>query len=40
MCIASKGIDMLKNYVLLTIQAVLLALACYGMLVMMMALGV
>jgi len=31
---------MLRTYVLLTIQAVLLALACYGMLVMMMALGV
>ena len=30
---------MLRTYVLLTIQAVLLALACYGMLVLMLALG-
>ena len=31
---------MLRTYVLLTIQAVLLALACYGMLVMMIPLEV
>lgn len=30
---------MLKNYVLIVIQAVCLALACYGMLVLMLALG-